>query len=71
MLSKKLQKAIEKQLEQDFKADKDVLRVFITKCPKGSLKTCLMACEQNYCGVKILVDWGYCHNTIYARYCEV
>lgn len=71
MLLKKLQKDIEKQLEHDFKADKDVSWVSITKYPKGSLKTCLMACEQNYCGVKILVDWGYCHNTIYARYCEV
>ena len=71
MLSKKLQKAIEKQLEHDFKADKDVLKVFITKCPKGSLKTCLMACEQVYCGVKILLNWDYNYNTINARYCEV
>ena len=71
MLSKKLQKAIEKQLEHDFRADKDVLRVSITKYPKGSLKTCLMACEQNYYGVKILIDWGYYCNIIHARYCEV
>lgn len=71
MLSKKLQKDIEKQLEHDFRADKDVLRVFITKYPKGSLKTYLMACEQNYCGVKIWLSWSYSHNTIHAIYCEV